>query len=119
MSFQDAPGFQPQTRKNKKCHNEIRDTAHPGLVTDFFMRVISVIGQPTDVKGVWKNTREDVLWSGSLLPWRRSPLWLLVRTTMQLQFARTSFAEMYKVAMVNLLVRILQSAKAHHKSIGT
>ena len=119
MSFEEAPGFQPQTRKNKKDHDETRDTTHPGLITDFFMHLLSVVGQPTDVQGVWKNTREDVLWNNSLLPWRRSPLWLLVRTTMQLQFARISSAKVYKAAMVNLLARVLQSAKVHRKSIGT
>ena len=119
MSFEEAPGFQPQTRKNKKDHDETRDTTHPGLITEFFMHLLSVVGQPTDLQGVWKNTREDVLWNNSLLPWRRSPLWLLVRTTMQLQFARISSAKVYKAAMVNLLARVLQSAKVHHKSIGT
>ncbi|KAH8702789.1 hypothetical protein GQ44DRAFT_778472 [Phaeosphaeriaceae sp. PMI808] len=38
---------------------------------------------------------------------------------MQLQFARISSAKVYKAAMVNLLARVLQSAKVHHKSIGT
>lgn len=119
MSFEEAPGFQPQTRKNKKNHDETRDTTHPGMITDFFMHLLSVVGQPTDVQGIWKNTREDVLWNNTLLPWRRSPLWLLVRTTMQLQFARISSAEVYKAAMVHLLSRVLQSAIVHHKSIGT
>ena len=119
MSFQGASGFQPKTRKNKKKHNETRDTTHPGLVTDFFMRFLSVVGQSTDVQGVWKNTREDVLWNNSLLPWRRSPLWLLVRTTMQLQFTRISSEKVYKAIMVNLLGRVLQSAKVHRESIGT
>ncbi|OAL48858.1 hypothetical protein IQ07DRAFT_681560 [Pyrenochaeta sp. DS3sAY3a] len=119
MSSDEAPGFQPRTRKNTKDHDETRDTTHPGLITDFLMHFLSVLGQPTDVRGIWKNTREDVLWNNSLLPWRRSPLWLLVRTTMQLQFGRISSATVYKAAMVNLLARVLQSAKVHYNSIGT
>jgi len=119
MSRQEAPGFQPQTRKNKEDHDENRDTTHPGLVTDFFMHLLSVIGQPADVQGIWKNTREDVLCKHSLLPWRRSPLWLLVRITMQLQFARISSIDVYKAAMINLLARVLQSARVHHEILGT
>ncbi|KAH8724529.1 hypothetical protein GQ44DRAFT_827220 [Phaeosphaeriaceae sp. PMI808] len=119
MSCEEAPGFQPQTRKNKKDHDETRDTTHPGMITDFFMHLLSVVGQPTDVQGVWKNTREDVLWSNSYMPWRRSPLWLLVRTTMQLQFARISSAELYKVAMVNVLARVLQSVEMHRDLMST
>lgn len=119
MSVEEAPGFQPQTRKNKKDHDEIRDTTHPGMITDFFMHLVSAIGQPTHVQDVRKNTREDVLWGNSLLSWRRSPLWLLVRTTMHLQFARISSEEMYKVAMINLLARILGTARVYQESIGT
>jgi hypothetical protein len=119
MSCEEAPGFRPQTRKNREDHDETRDTTHPGLITDFFMHLLSVVGRPTDVQGIWKNTREDVLWNDNLLPWRRSPLWLLVRTTMQLQFTRISSAKVYKAAMVHLLMRVLQSAKVHYKSIGT
>jgi hypothetical protein len=71
MSSQEAPGFQAQTRKNKKDHGEMRDTTHPGMITDFFMRVLSVVGEPAEVPGIRKNTREDVLWDNSFLPWRR------------------------------------------------
>ncbi|KAJ6191961.1 hypothetical protein J3E72DRAFT_399452 [Bipolaris maydis] len=117
MSWEEAPGFQPQTRKNEQDHDETRDTTHPGLITDFLMHILSVVGQPTDVQGVWKNTREDVLCFKGFLPWRRSALWFLVRTTMQLQIARTSSANVYKAVMVNLLARLLQSVKAHYELI--
>lgn len=119
MSCEAAPGFQPQTRKNKEDHDETRDTTHPGLITDFFINIISVIGLPTDVQGVWKSTREDVIWDNALLPWRRSPLWLLVRATMQIQFARISSAEVYKAATVTLLASVLKIAMVHCNSIGT
>ncbi|KAF2843898.1 hypothetical protein T440DRAFT_473824, partial [Plenodomus tracheiphilus IPT5] len=115
MSWEEAPGFQPQTDKNRQDHDETRDTTHPGLITDFLVHFLSVIGQPTDVQGVWKNTREDVLCKHGFLPWRRSALWLLVRTTMQLQITRTSSVSVYKAVMVNLLARLLQSVKAHYE----
>jgi hypothetical protein len=119
MSWEEAPGFQPQTDKNKQGHDETRDTTHPGMITDFLMHFLSVIGQPTDVQGVWKNTREDVLCKKGFLPWRRSALWLLVRTTMQLQIARASSVSVYKAVMVNLLERLLQSVRVHYDMIGT
>jgi hypothetical protein len=118
MSWEEAPGFQPQTAKNRQDHDETRDTTHPGLITDFLVHFLSVIGQPTDVQGVWKNTREDVLCKHSFLPWRRSALWLLVRSTMKLQMTRTSFVSVYKAVMVNLLARLLQSVKAHYEMTG-
>ncbi|KAE8836549.1 hypothetical protein HRS9139_04647 [Pyrenophora teres f. teres] len=119
MSLEEAPDFQPQTRKNKKEHIEIRDTTHPGLVTDFLMHLLSVVGQPIDVQGIWKNTREDVLLHRALLPWRRSPLWLLIRTTMQLQLSRTSSANVYKAVMIHLLARLLKSMKFYYELIDS
>jgi hypothetical protein len=59
MSWEEAPGFQPQTCRNKKDHDET--TTHPCLIIDSLMHILSVIGQTTDVQGVRKNTREDVL----------------------------------------------------------
>ncbi|RMZ68305.1 very large low complexity [Pyrenophora seminiperda CCB06] len=119
MSYQEAPELQPQTHKHGQDHVELRDTTNPGLITDMFIHILYAIGQSIDVQGVWKNTREDVLWHDTLLPWRRSPLWLLVRTTMQLQFTRYSSPEVYKAVMVNLLARVLQSARIHEEFIGT
>jgi len=52
MSCEEAPGLQPQSRKNKKDHDETRDTTHPSMITNFFMHLLSVLGQQTDVKGV-------------------------------------------------------------------
>ncbi|KAF2653745.1 hypothetical protein K491DRAFT_780118 [Lophiostoma macrostomum CBS 122681] len=119
MSSQTAPGFQSQTRKNQKEHGEARDTPHPGLITDFFVHLLSVVGEPTEVQGIRKNTRDDILWDDTYLPWRRSPLWLLVRTIMQLHLRRISRAELYKAVMVHILARVLYNAKLHHESIGT
>ncbi|KAF2844067.1 hypothetical protein T440DRAFT_523791 [Plenodomus tracheiphilus IPT5] len=72
MATQSAPGFQPQARKNGKDEDEYRDTTAPGLVTDFLMTVIAVLGETTDVKRITKATREDVLWTQGKQPWRRS-----------------------------------------------
>lgn len=33
---------------------------------------------------MWKNTRSEVMWNNSFMPWRRSPLWLLIRVSLQL-----------------------------------
>jgi hypothetical protein len=38
---------------------------------------------------------------------------------MQLQIARTSSEKVYKVVMVNLIARLLQSVKVHYELIGT
>lgn len=90
MSIQEVAELRPQVWKANMAIGEVRDTMHPGLVTDYLTNVLAALGQPTNTHSITKNTREDVLWRSTSRPWRRSPLWLLVRVTMQLEFARTS-----------------------------
>ncbi|KAJ4371618.1 hypothetical protein N0V83_004838 [Neocucurbitaria cava] len=118
MATQSAPGLQPQVRKNGKIEDEDRDTTAPSLVTDFLMTVIAAIGETTEVKRIMKATREDVLWDDCKLPWRRSPLWLLVRVVLQLWFSRNATClqspdELYKAFMICMLSQLLQAVRAN------
>jgi len=123
MCAHQVPEFQPKGFKGGKKHSEIRDTTHPALVTEYLINVLSAIGEPTDLSGITKNTREDVLWSDTLHPWRRSPLWLLVRVAMQIQLSRhsnislTAF-DLFKAGMVHVLASLLDAAIARHGSVG-
>jgi hypothetical protein len=113
MTTQAAPGMQPQIRKQGKNQDEDRDTTDPALVTDWLMNYVAALGTQTETIRITKNTREEVLWHNCKDPWRRSPLWLLVRVTLQLSFTRVSTATrplhgLYKVVIVQLLSRIMQ-----------
>jgi len=94
-------------------HDEERDTRHPKMVTEFFMGFLRSIGKPVEVSILCKNTREEVMWLGALKPWRRSPMWWLVRVTMQLIFSRSAGGfkpqrDLYKKFMVFLMSRVLR-----------
>jgi hypothetical protein len=124
LASQPAPGFQPRVRKAKQDHDEMRDTTHPGMVTNLLMNVISALGKPTNAPTIWKNTREDVLWSNCKQPWRRSPLWLLLRVSIQIQFSRAaavsgSKESLYKPFMVFLLSSVLHLASEYPEELGT
>ncbi|KAI4686606.1 uncharacterized protein J4E84_005887 [Alternaria hordeiaustralica] len=124
MTTQTAPGFQPQITKNKKAMDEQRDTSSPGLVTDFLMNIVTALGEPMDVHRITKNTREEVLWDNCLSPWRRSPLWLLLRVSLQLVLTRKSSDtrdadSLYKAFMVFLLARILDLVKIYWEDMGS
>ncbi|CAO2650553.1 Nn.00g018450.m01.CDS01 [Neocucurbitaria sp. VM-36] len=116
MSSQTAPAFQ---------YESTRDTAHPGLITDYFMNVTAALGETTDAVRIRKHTREEVLWQKDCKkPWRRSALWLFIRVTLQLFFNRHSQMtqhpnQLYKVFMVLLLSRILDLAKEHWDVLGS
>jgi hypothetical protein len=112
MTTQPAPGFQPQSRKNGNNEDETRDTTAPDLVTDFLLNVITALGEVTDMKGIVKSTREDVLWSNCKRPWRRSPLWLMMRASLQLLFTRNSTnpqdpGDLFKAFMIFMLTHLL------------
>lgn len=116
MSTQAAPGMQPKIRKNRQMMDEERDTTNPAMVTDYLLNFTAAMGTTTDVIRITKNTREDVLWADCLSPWRRSPLWLLIRVSLQLLFTRQASSilpldTLYKGFMIQLLSRILLTVR--------
>src|SRR5579859_7070458 len=113
MSHQLVVGTKPRAKKAGRLHDEDRDTIHPHIVTELFMGFLGPAAEPVDVSRLWKNTREEVMWHDSLLPWRRSPMWLLVRVAMQLIISRSSGSsepsgDLYKTFMVFLMGHILE-----------
>lgn len=111
MSCQPVMGTKPNVKKAGQFHAEERDTEHPMVVTELFMGMLRPMGKAADVSCLWKNTREEVMWLNKLLPWRRSPLWLLIRIVMQLAFSRLSKdQDLYKTFMVFLMARVLKMA---------
>ena len=118
MSHQAVPEMQPRVKKAKQMHVEERDTVDPGIATELLTAILRVHGhvlhQP---KGIWKNTREEVMYNpGHKLPWRRSPLWLLLRVTLQLTLSRNSESAirngLYKRFMVFFMSRVMEQALA-------
>ncbi|KAL8731664.1 MAG: hypothetical protein Q9166_003243 [cf. Caloplaca sp. 2 TL-2023] len=104
----------PQSRKAKSDRAEIRDTCHPGLVTELLMATLSAVGKPLKIRQIQKRIRDDVIWKNSLLPWRRSTLWLVLRVSIQTTLSGDlepikATAE-YKNFMVYLLVDMLRLA---------
>ncbi|KAK6074920.1 hypothetical protein SCUP234_07919 [Seiridium cupressi] len=112
MSHQAVPGMRPQVKKARQSHDEDRETTRPHAVTEYMASVLFSLGTQVDERGLCKNTREEVMWSSSKHPWRRSPTWLLVRIALQLTLERTASAptDLYKQFMVFFLSRILDIA---------
>ena len=121
MSHQAAPGLQPRVIKAGQLHEEIRETTHPGLITECLMTFLKAAGKPASVTPIWKNTREDILWSNCLKPWQRSPLWLLVRVALQLAFRQEaetveSTGSLYKTFMIFFMAHVLKLTQSHSVS---
>ncbi|KAM0714645.1 hypothetical protein Q7P37_009943 [Cladosporium fusiforme] len=112
MCQQPVTGMQPQSKKARGNHSEIRDTTHPATISELFFGFLRGFGSPVSVSAVSKNTREEVLWKNAEAPWRRSPLWLLIRVVLQLTLERSTDGSrlLYKETMVFIMSQHLQSS---------
>ncbi|KAF8861161.1 hypothetical protein BDZ45DRAFT_618648 [Acephala macrosclerotiorum] len=94
------------------------DTTDPQLVTGMVMAMLWGIGRIIDSLRICKHSREEVLLYDGLLPWRRSPLWLLIRVSLQLTMERLGEifvannkpGSLYKDLMAFLMSYILRNA---------
>ncbi|KAI4225246.1 MAG: hypothetical protein L6R40_008378, partial [Gallowayella cf. fulva] len=100
----------------KKAHSKVvesRDTVHPRFVTEMLTGILRAVGQPLDAARIYKHTRDDVLWKDALGPWRRSPLWLLLRVALQTRFMHSDEQEQhvrYKSFMLFFMTHVLERA---------
>ena len=92
---------------------EIRDTVHPRFVTEMLTGILRAVGQPAFPPRIYKHTREDVLWKDAYKPWKRSPLWLLLRVALQTSLLGNDDETLhlaYKSFMLHLMASILEGA---------
>lgn len=120
MSGQLAPGAVPTTLKGGRSHEEIRDTAHPKMVTELLAAFLLPLGEAEAVTSIRKHTRDEVLWKDCKIPWRRSPLWLLMKVSIQLIFLRSGLEapdalDLYKHFIVSFAAHILLKTTARLK----
>ncbi|KAF2216080.1 hypothetical protein CERZMDRAFT_34270 [Cercospora zeae-maydis SCOH1-5] len=124
MSSQAAPHQQPQVRKATESVDEDRDTTHPGIVCELLVAgLLASYGEPADgrVTTICKRTRDDVLWVDAERPWRRSPMWLLIRVACQLICTRsisTGRNVLYKTFMTFLVAQLLENSFRFNISTG-
>lgn len=115
MSFQEGVGMTPTVRKSGNDVGEIRETMHPGLITELLFSFLNPLSMPANAQRIWKNTRDDVLCKDAFLPWRRSPLWMLVRVMAQLKFTcphmgtadSTMGNRTYKLFILHILATVI------------
>ncbi|RGP77963.1 hypothetical protein FLONG3_3920 [Fusarium longipes] len=112
MSHQKVAEAQPTARKAGKDHHEDRETTNPCIVTELLTSIVRGIGKPIKVRAISKNTHEETSYSSSKLPWRRSPVWLLIRVGLQLTLKRLSGGSdaVYKRFMTFLMAQALFAA---------
>lgn len=101
------------------------DTNHPRFVTEFLMGILRSVGSSFDCGRFQKNTRDDIVIKDGHLPWRRSPLALLIKVCLQLLTRESDIAEkqssgpdlLYKSFMVFFIGRLLERAMEENAEI--
>lgn len=103
----------PTTTKARSTVLEERDTAHPRYITDLLTGILRGIGKPAEgVVYVRKRIADDVLWNDARLPWRRSPVWHVLRVALQTTLTEYGVHD-YKVFMTFLHAKFLSFALEH------
>ncbi|KAG1750373.1 uncharacterized protein EDB91DRAFT_1243950 [Suillus paluster] len=62
---------------------EERDSTDPRHITKLLTSILRGLGSIANVPRIRKRVGDDVLWDSAKLPWRRSPLWLVIRVALQ------------------------------------
>ncbi|KAI9441022.1 hypothetical protein H4582DRAFT_1811232 [Lactarius indigo] len=75
---------------------EVRESAHPRYITELLVGILRGFGQPASVDRITKRIADEVLWNDAYKPWRRSPLWLVIRVALQTSL----HSNMYKSFML-------------------
>lgn len=116
MGREDVAEMQPKAWKAKTAHVEERDTVLPFIVKNLFPSVIQAFGGTnSQVNGFWKHTREEVIWDhGSKLPWRRSPVWLLLRAALQSTLSPPTNNDSYDSSLYKKFMVFFLSKLLHH-----
>lgn len=73
----------PTTSKAGSTVYEVRESAHPRYISELLVGILRGCGQPAVVDRITKRIGDEVLWHDAYKPWRRSPLWLILRVSLQ------------------------------------
>ena len=101
----------PETRKAGSIVDEERDTVHPRYITELLTGILRAVGRPADVQRITKHIGDDVVWNNSRLPWRRSPLWLIIKVAIQTTLKRNALSRnIYKSFILFFMNELARTA---------
>ncbi|KAJ5124143.1 uncharacterized protein N7515_007968 [Penicillium bovifimosum] len=118
LASEEVSEMLPKTTKANTKVDEHRQTTHPGLITEGLMTELLALGEHNEHPDkILKCVRDEVNWCSALLPWRRSPAWLVLRVALQVVLRRC-FSEnedqvQYKNFMLFLMARLSAGANRY------
>ncbi|KAL4077961.1 hypothetical protein J3A83DRAFT_4356726 [Scleroderma citrinum] len=86
-------------------------SVHPRYITELLTGILRGVGRPAEIQRISKRIGDDVL------PWRRSPLWLIIRVAIQTTLeCNAQGRNIYKAFMLFFMNRLAQQALQHDMS---
>jgi hypothetical protein len=101
----------PTTFKAGSVVYEVRDTVHPRYISGLLVGILRGFGQPAVIDRITKRIEDEVLWDKALKPWRRSPLWLVLKVTLQSSLRGNN---LYKRFMLFFHTHLLRKCVHHN-----
>ncbi|KAG1750378.1 uncharacterized protein EDB91DRAFT_1303342 [Suillus paluster] len=102
------------TKKAGSTVAKERDTTHPRYITELLTGILRGLGSIADVPRIRKRIGDDVLWDSVELPWRCSPLWLVIRVALQTTLECCALGKTtYKSFMLFSMARLTTLALDH------
>jgi len=96
----------PTTSKAGSVIYEVRESVHPRYISELLVGILGGYGQPAVVDRITKRIGDEVLWDNAYKPWRRSPLWLTLRVSLQ---SSLHVSNLYKTFMLFFHTHLLRS----------
>ncbi|KAJ8109131.1 hypothetical protein OPT61_g7683 [Boeremia exigua] len=119
MSQQTLRETKEKQRASQDQEQKVPDnTTDPMIIIELFTSMLRGCGKAVSSQGIRKNTRDEIIQKGHKNPWRRSPMWLLIRVALQLAMTRHSKEadETYKEFMTFLMAQALHLANKQSKT---
>ena len=96
----------PTISKAGSVVKEVRESVHPRYISELLMGILRGCGQPAVVDRITKRIGDEVLWNDAYKPWRRSPLWLNLRVSLQTSLRASN---LYKPFLLYFHAHLLRS----------
>ncbi|KAG8689950.1 hypothetical protein FRC11_014718 [Ceratobasidium sp. 423] len=84
MDIEEIQDAVSSTRKARSSAREIQDVTNPNYFIQLFLGMLRGMGTVVTPRRVVKRVADQVLWQDALKPWRRSPIWLIIRVALQM-----------------------------------
>ena len=89
--------------------SEVRESVHPRYISELLVGILGGCGQTANVDRITKRIGDEVLWDNAYKPWRRSPLWLTLRVSLQSSLRGSNLYKDFMLFFHAYLLRICVS----------